>query len=44
MADYEYLFGGNKSEDDYPEKHVYHTIISAQIDNTKVNTEINGKL
>jgi hypothetical protein len=43
MADYEYIWFGNKGEDDYPEEAClpyYH--LSAQIDNLQVNTEING--
>lgn len=43
MADYEYIWFGNKGENDYPEEAClpyYH--LSAQIDNLQVNTEING--
>jgi len=43
MADYEYIWFGNKGESDYPEEAClpyYHT--SAQIDNLQVNIELNG--
>ncbi|MHA2277156.1 MAG: hypothetical protein ACXAC2_15380 [Candidatus Kariarchaeaceae archaeon] len=43
MADYEYIWYGNKGEDDYPEdacRPFYHK--SAQIDDFRVNTTITG--
>ena len=43
MNDYEYIWYGNKSEDDYPEEACtpyYHK--SAQIDKIQVNTEMSG--
>ena len=43
MTDYEYIWFGNKGEDDYPEEAClpyYHKV--AQIDFLKINTEING--
>ena len=43
MADYEYIWYGNKGEDDYPEEAClpyYHK--SAQIDDFQVNTSITG--
>ena len=43
MADYEYIWYGNKGEDDYPEeacRPFYHK--SAQIDDFQVNTSITG--
>ena len=43
MTDYEYIWYGNKGEDDYPEEAClpyYHKV--AQIDFLKINTEING--
>jgi len=43
MADYEYIWFGNKGEDDYPEEAClpfYH--LSAQIDDLQVNTSITG--
>ena len=45
MNDYEYIWYGNKSEDDYPEEACtpyYHK--SAQIDKIQVNTEMSGAM